>query len=102
MLTFVLLIVCIIATVVTDYFGEPPTYLVGLLGTAAGAFFAALGSDKQKRDVDVSRTAIRAEATADRAEAKADTLGEVAVREHPEVSDEINKPPSPSDGGGGG
>lgn len=42
-------------TLVVDYFGEPPTYLTGLLGTAAGAFFTALGSDKAKRDADVRR-----------------------------------------------
>lgn len=68
MLTFFLLLVCIVATVVSDIFGEPPSYLVGLLGTAAGAFFAAIGSDKQKRDTDVAETAHRAEEKADRAE----------------------------------
>jgi hypothetical protein len=71
-------------TLAVDYFGEPPTYLTGLLGTAAGAFFTALGSDKAKRDADVVRTAERAESTANRAEIKADTLGRVAAREHPD------------------
>lgn len=68
MLTFILLLVCIAATVISDAFGEPPTYLVGLLGTAAGAFFAAIGSDKTKRDVEVRDTANRAEAKAEAVE----------------------------------
>lgn len=74
-LTLVLLIVLIAATVLSDYFGEPPNYLVGLLGTAAGAFFAAIGSDKQKKDTEVA-------ATAERAEAKADAAVEVVQAEH--------------------
>jgi hypothetical protein len=78
MLSFILLIVCIIATVVMDALGDPPNYLVGLLGTAAGAFFAAIGSDKQKKDADVAQTA-------QRAEAKADAVVEVARQEHPEA-----------------
>lgn len=84
-LTFLMLLVCIVATVTTDYFGEPPNYLVALLGTAAGAFFAAIGSDKQKRDVEVRETAQDAQETAHRAEAKANTLERVAEREHPET-----------------
>lgn len=80
-LTFMLLVICIVATVVSDYFGEPPNYLVGLLGTAAGAFFAAIGSDKQKREQDVAQTAKRAEA-------KADAAVEVAAREHPDTLQE--------------
>jgi len=78
-LTFLLLVVCIIATVISDKFGEPPQYLVGLLGTSAGAFFAAIGSDKQKRDQEVAQTA-------ERAERKADKLVEVARAEHPETA----------------
>lgn len=96
MLTFVLLLVCIVATVVTDVIGEPPTYLVGLLGTAAGAFFTALGSDKQKRDVEVREVAVEAKVVADRAETKADTLAEVAERDHP---GELPKPPFGGDDG---
>ena len=84
-LTFFVLVICLIATVVTDYFGEPPSYLVGLLGTAAGAFFAAVGSDKQKRDTEVAEVAKSAKSVAQRAEAKADTLAEFAVADHPEV-----------------
>ncbi|UXE04391.1 membrane protein [Mycobacterium phage Funsized] len=76
-LTFALLVICIVATVVSDVFGEPPNYLVGLLGTAAGAFFAAIGSDKSKRDQDTRDTA-------DRAETKADAALHVAEGEHPE------------------
>lgn len=100
-LTFILLLVCIGATVVSDIFGEPPNYLVGLLGTAAGAFFAAIGSDKQKRDVDVATTAHRAED-------KADALGKIVVRDHPEAEREISPPfevpvdPDPDPGKGGG
>jgi len=82
MLTFIMLVVCIIATVITDIIGEPPNYLVALLGTAAGAFFAAIGSDRQKRQAEVGETAKRAETKADsakvvaeRAERKADAAG---------------------------
>lgn len=83
-LTLILLVVCIIAVGVSDYLGEPPNYLVGLLGTAAGAFFAAIGSDKQKKDQEVASTATTAKETAERAEAKADAGLEVAKAEHPE------------------
>ena len=82
-LTLLLLIVCLAATVTMDYFGEPPNYIVGLLGTAAGAFFTALGSDKQKRDEEIRDTAVSAKKVAERAEAKADVLTEVAEHEHP-------------------
>ncbi|AYD82013.1 membrane protein [Mycobacterium phage Saguaro] len=97
-LSFVMLVVLVIATVISDYFGEPPNYLVGLLGTAAGAFFAAIGTDKEKRDQDVARTATRAEATATRAERKADVLGDVASHEHPD--DELPDPPFDRGGAG--
>lgn len=70
MLTFALLIILIVATVVSDYFGEPPNYLVGLLGTAAGAFFTAIGSDKNKREAEVAETALDAKKIAQRAERK--------------------------------
>jgi hypothetical protein len=101
-LTLILLLVCLIATVIVDLNGEPPNYLVGLLGTAAGAFFTALGTDKSKREADVSTTARRAEATADRAEAKADAADtradaaekrETGQSQHRDQSD-------PEDGGG--
>ena len=82
MLTFIILLVCIVATVVTDIIGEPPNYLVALLGTSAGAFFAALGSDRQKKAAELTEKAERAEVKADqarvvarRAEAKADAVG---------------------------
>lgn len=52
-LSFLALISLVIAVGVSDAVGgEPPSYLVGLLGTAAGAFFAAISSDKDKRDAD--------------------------------------------------
>ncbi|QPX62131.1 membrane protein [Mycobacterium phage Indlovu] len=114
MLCFVLLVICIIATVVSDYFGEPPTYLVGLLGTAAGAFFAAIGSDKQKRDADTRQTAEAAQTVAVRAEVKADQLATVAEHEHPgstpatldarveaEVQRRLSEERRKRDGGGG-
>ncbi len=66
-LTLIALVALLAGTVATDYFGEPPTYLVALLGTSAGAFFTALGSDKNKRDTEVSETAHRAETKADTA-----------------------------------
>lgn len=82
MLTFIMLLVCIVATVVTDIIGEPPPYLVALLGTSAGAFFAALGSDRQKRNADVGAKAERAEVKAtqakviaERANRKAEAVG---------------------------
>lgn len=75
MLTFIMLLVCIVATVVIDIIGEPPPYLVALLGTSAGAFFAALGSDRQKRNADVGEKAQRAEAIAKRADRKAEAVG---------------------------
>lgn len=84
------LAVLLAATIATDQNGEPPTYLVGLLGTAAGAFFSALGADKNRRDREVASTAGRAERTAGRAEAKADALAEVAREEHPEVTDRLD------------
>lgn len=92
-LTFALLVILVIVTVVSDHFGEPPNYLVGLLGTAAGAFFAAIGSDKEKREKEIERSVRRIED-------KADTLGEVAAREHPEVRDEIARPRDDAGGGG--
>lgn len=85
-LTRILLVIVIAATVISDAFGDPPTYLVGLLGTAAGAFFTALGSDKGKRESDVS-------ATATRAEAKADKLGEIAAHEHPDAAQAVQQEP---------
>ncbi|AKF14682.1 hypothetical protein SEA_ALANGRANT_17 [Mycobacterium phage AlanGrant] len=96
-----LLIVLIIATVVSDYFGEPPNYLVGLLGTAAGAFFAAIGSDKQKRDAETRDIAITAEKTARRAEAKADHDGVIETTP-PATPGEGVGSAGDGDGGGGG
>lgn len=82
-LTLILLIACLAATVSIDVFAnsEPPNYLIALLGTSAGAFFAAIGSDKQKKDTEVAHTA-------ERAEAKVDALVEVAG---PEAAERIGK-----------
>ena len=91
MLTFIMLLVCIVATVVTDVIGEPPQYLVALLGTSAGAFFAALGSDRQKRNADARAKAERAEVKADRAEAiakRADRKAEAVGHREPLPTDE--------------
>ena len=88
LMTFVL-VMLITATVVSDYFGEPPTYLTGLLGTAAGVWFAAIGSDKRKRDDDVAATAHRAEAKADRLGCRCRCAG------HPEIVERITPPFDP-------
>lgn len=91
-LTLILLVVCIIVVGVSDYFGEPPNYLVGLLGTAAGAFFTALGGDKSKRDAEVRDTAVEAKTKVEeverrvtRTETRAD---EAEAREHIEHPDD--------------
>lgn len=65
-----------------DYYGEPPVYMIGLLGTAAGTFFGSISSDKEKRDADIARTAHRAEA-------KVDALAEVAETQHPGSTDKV-------------
>lgn len=79
MLAFYTLLACIVATVVSDVFGEPPNYLIGLLGTAAGAFFAAIGTDKQKKEADVEATARDAYQAAYDAQDRLDR-----AEEHPE------------------
>ena len=95
----IVLVTLIIATVVTDIVGDPPTYLTGLLGTAAGAWFAAIANDKKKFDAAVSKAADQAQITASRAEAKADTLADVAVNEHPDIATRGDLgPPFCSDG----
>lgn len=88
-ITFGLLVVLITATALVDAFaGEPPNYLVGLLGTAAGAFFGALSTDKAKRERDIAEVAVSAKR-------KADALGEVARQNHPDdFDDETGKEPS--------
>lgn len=82
-LTLLMTLACLIAVGIADWKGEPPTYLVALLGTSAGAFFTALGSDKNKREAETREFAATAQKTAERAEGKADHLTEVAEREHP-------------------
>lgn len=71
-------------TVITDIIGEPPNYLVGLLGAATSAWFGTVATDKAKRDAETS-------ATAKRAEVKADVLTDVANREHPGSKDRLKK-----------
>lgn len=100
-LTLIALVAVLAATVTVDYFGEPPTYLVALLGTTAGAFFTALGADKNKRDAEVSTTAHRAEATADRAERKADAADHRAdASEDRETGWSQHRDHAAGDGGG--
>lgn len=103
----VVLITLIIATVVTDMVGDPPTYLTGLLGTAAGVWFAAIAGDKKKFDAEVAKAVEEAKkeageskTTAERAEAKADTLAEVAVQDHPDVKNPRDLGPSFNDPSG--
>jgi hypothetical protein len=74
--TAVLFVIVLFTTVITDFLNGPqpaPTYLTGLLGASATAFFAAASSDKNKRDREISATASRAESKAD------DALGRSVV-----------------------
>jgi Na+/glutamate symporter len=88
-ITGVILLCVLIATVVTDWLNGPdqqaPTYLTGLLGAAATAFFVATGSDKNKIDADTKDTA-------NRAEAKVDALAQVAEQQHPESASQLHPP----------
>lgn len=72
------LLALVIVVGVTDIFGEPSSYLIALLGTAAGTFFGAISSDKAKRDADVAHIARQAKR-------KADDLEDVARKEHPDA-----------------
>ena len=87
--TGAILVCVLIATVVTDWLNGPgqqaPTYLTGLLGASATAFFVATGSDKNKSDVDTKDTA-------NRAEAKVDALAHVAEQMHPESAEQLHPP----------
>lgn len=65
-----------ILTVWMDRTGDPPDYLVGLLGVASTTFFGAIAGDKAKKEAEISRTATRAEA-------KADALVEAVEHEMP-------------------
>lgn len=55
----------VILTVWSDSRGDPPDYLVGLLGVASTTFFGAIAGDKAQRDKEIAKTAHRAEAKAD-------------------------------------
>jgi hypothetical protein len=89
------LVVILISTIIIDALNgsePPPTYLTGLLGVAAGAFFGAVGVDKGKKEADIEKTAVAAASqaaesseTALRAELKADILAEIAAQAHPET-----------------
>lgn len=91
-----LFLAVLVATVLTDWLNGPnesaPPYLTGLLGASGAILFGAAGSDKSKKDKEVSDTATRAEKTADRAEVKADKLAEVAEQQHPEVGEILHPP----------
>lgn len=76
-----ILAVLVIATAVVDAFGEPSTYLIGLLGTATGTFFGALSSDKAKRDAEVARIA-------QQAKNRVEELETFARQEHPQAYDQ--------------
>lgn len=54
-LSGIALLVVLALVMITDYFGDPPAYLTGLLGVAGGTFFGAVGTDKAKREADVAR-----------------------------------------------
>lgn len=86
----------------------PPTYLQGLLGASSAALFGAVGSDKSKREREISDEQLiaRLRATdisevADRADAKADKLADLARSEHPGHA-ELNRPPITDHGREGG
>lgn len=107
-ITGVLLLVVLLTTVIVDYLNGPapaPAYLTGLLGAAATAFFAAAGSDKNKRDAEIARDTQRANTratsineTAIRGEAKADQISEALKRDRPDLADQL--PDSLLDNGG--
>jgi hypothetical protein len=78
---------------------DPPTYLTGLLGLAGGAFFGAVGSDNNKRKVELARDVKIANSratdineTAIRAEHKADQLGQIVKIKHPDEAGRIDPP----------
>lgn len=87
----ILLALIVTTSLIDALVGEPPTYLVGLLGTAAGAFFGAIGSDKSKREREIERRSTAASRQAGRAERKADLVAEVASEEHPEMTERLEQ-----------
>lgn len=99
----VLVILVIITAVVDQLNGPdtpPPVYLTGLVGAASAALFAAMGSDKGKREAELTRDVRVASETGNRAEAKADTLAGLARAEHPEHR-ELDEPPITDSADGG-
>lgn len=104
-----LFLVILMVTVITSWLSgqPPPSYLQGLLGASSAALFAAVGSDKSKREREIADEQLIARiratdisATADRAEAKADQLVKLAKAEHPDHA-ELDEPPITDHGGGG-
>lgn len=77
----IIFVIVLIVTVLTDQLNGPdpaPAYLTGLLGAAGAALFGAAGSDKSKRDREVSATATRAESKADDALGRSDASMDAA------------------------
>lgn len=77
-LTLILFNAVLAATIVTDIRGEPPDYLIGLLGPAFGAFLTALVTDIAKRDAETASTAEHAKTVADRTEARVADVSQTA------------------------
>lgn len=98
-ITGIILAVVLAITVVVDQLNGPapaPAYLTGLLGAAATAFFAAAGSDKNKRDAEIAAETARANnratainETAVRSEAKVDQISEALKRDRPDLADQL-------------
>jgi len=77
-----LFVLVLLATVITDMLNGPtpaPTYLTGLLGASATAFFAAASSDRHKREQEISDTADRAESKADDALGRSEAVSHIAA-----------------------
>lgn len=100
----IVFVIVLIVTVIVDQLNgpdaPPPVYLTGLVGAASAALFGAVGSDKNKRERELTRDVRVAGETGDRAEAKADTLAEFARAEHP-GHHELAEPPITDTPGGG-
>lgn len=102
----VVFLIVLITTVLVDALNGPnqpaPAYLTGLLGAAGAALFGAAGSDKSKREREISDDAATARRRTTslnedqiRTEAKVDDLARLAKRQHPDetVPDPFIKKP---------